>query len=96
VCTSSTARRNWRRNGIYGHHLIDPRSGKPSDSRVISATVIAESAVTAEIIAKTALILGPAAGMEFIENQHGVNGILVLDTRRVARDQKQPETANVR
>jgi len=78
VCTSSTARRNWRNNGIYGHHLIDPRSGKPSDSPVISATIIAESTAAAEIIAKTALILGPGDGMEFIERQNGVKGILVL------------------
>ena len=95
VCTSSTTKRNWRHNGIYGHHLIDPRSGKPSDSRVISATVIAESAVTAEIMAKTALILGPVAGMEFIERQHGVNGILVLDTGELLRSKSNTETANV-
>jgi thiamine biosynthesis lipoprotein len=95
VCTSSTARRNWRRNGIYGHHLIDPRSGKPSVSTVISATIIAESAVTAEIIAKTALILGPVAGMEFIQNQSGIDGILVLNDGRLLRSSNSREVTNV-
>jgi thiamine biosynthesis lipoprotein len=95
VCTSSTARRNWRHNGIYGHHLIDPRNGKPSDSPVISATITAESAVTAEIIAKTALILGPVAGMEFIQNQSGIDGILVLNDGRLLRSSNSREVTNV-
>jgi FAD:protein FMN transferase len=96
VCTSTTAKRNWRRGGIYGHHLIDPRSGKPAVSEVISATVIAETAVTAEILAKTALILGPVKGMEFIENQHGLKGILVLDTGELLTSKNSPEAAHVR
>ena len=95
VCTSSTTKRNWRRNGIYGHHLIDPRSGKPSASAVISATVIAESAVTAEIIAKTALILGPVVGMEFIQNQSGIDGILVLNDGRLLISSNSREVTNV-
>jgi thiamine biosynthesis lipoprotein len=95
VCTSSTARRNWRHNSIYGHHLIDPRNGKPSDSPVISATITAESAVTAEIIAKTALILGPVAGMEFIQNQSGIDGILVLNDGRLLRSSNSREVTNV-
>jgi FAD:protein FMN transferase len=96
VCTSTTAKRNWRRGGIYGHHLIDPRSGKPAVSEVISATVIAETAVTAEILAKTALILGPAEGMEFIERQNGVKGILVLDSGEMLESKNCREAARVR
>jgi len=95
VCTSSTTRRNWRRGGIYGHHLIDPRSGKPAVSSVISATVIAETAVEAEIIAKTALILGPVEGMEFIENQNDVKGILVLETGEMLQSKNCREVEGV-
>jgi thiamine biosynthesis lipoprotein ApbE len=39
---------------------------------------MAESAAMAEVVAKTALILGPEAGMSFIERQPGTKGILVL------------------
>jgi thiamine biosynthesis lipoprotein len=93
VCTSSTTRRNWRRGGVYGHHLIDPRSGKPAVSAVISATVIAETAVEAEIIAKTALILGPIEGMEFIESQNDVKGILALETGEMLQSKNCREVA---
>ena len=82
VCTSTTVKRNWRVNGTQQHHLIDPRSGQPSDSGVIAATVVAASAARAEIAAKSALILGPEAGLKFIESQTDLRGLLVLENGR--------------
>lgn len=78
VATSTTARRQWQVAGSRRHHLIDPRTGKPAASGVVAATVTAESAVRAETTAKAALILGNDAGMEFIERQNGIQGLLVL------------------
>lgn len=78
ICTSSTIRRKWLSGSKVQHHLIDPRSGEPSDSGVISATVIANSAVRAEILTKTVIILGPEAGMRFIDDQNGVKAVLIL------------------
>jgi FAD:protein FMN transferase len=83
ICTSTTTRRKWQSGGETKHHLIDPRSGKPSCSGVISATVIADSATRAEVIAKTALILGPEAGRQFIESQTGAFGLLVLEDKQL-------------
>jgi thiamine biosynthesis lipoprotein len=40
------------------HHLIDPRSGNPAMTPIISATVIAATAVEAEAGAKAVLIRG--------------------------------------
>jgi len=37
VATSTTARRRWTRHGALQHHLIDPRTGRPSASGVLSA-----------------------------------------------------------
>lgn len=83
ICTSTTARRKWEVSGNQQHHLIDPRSGSPSQSGVISATIIADSASHAEIISKTALILGPEEGLRFMEIQPGVSGLLVLENTLV-------------
>jgi FAD:protein FMN transferase len=78
VCTSTTAKRKWQSNGVWHHHLIDPRSGRPSESGVISATVVAPTAVLAETFSKAALILGPLAGRRLIESQPDIYGMLVL------------------
>ncbi len=78
VCTSSITRRKWRSGSSWSHHIIDPRTGLPSDSGVISATVAAESASLAETVSKTALILGLHKGLRFIEKQDGRQGMLVM------------------
>jgi FAD:protein FMN transferase len=84
ICTSTTIQRQWRLNHMRKHHLIDPRTGLPSDSGVISATVIAGTAALAETLSKAALILGPPDGLELIEKHTPAMGLLVLkDGRRL-------------
>jgi thiamine biosynthesis lipoprotein len=60
VATSGTNRRTWRRGGAMLHHLIDPRTGLPSESGIRMASVISATAIQAEIAA-TALIVGGLA-----------------------------------
>ena len=56
AATSSVRRRRW--GGL--HHLIDPRSGLPAISGLEEVSVVAASGFEAEVVAKTALLLGPA------------------------------------
>jgi len=53
--TSGTTRRRW---GAGFHHLIDPRTGAPTRSDVEVISVASADALSAEIFAKTALLLG--------------------------------------
>ena len=78
VATSTSARRRWSSAGKERHHLIDPRTGLPAESEVISATVTARSAARAEVLAKAALLLGPELGLRFLEEQPDAEGLLVL------------------
>jgi FAD:protein FMN transferase len=57
AATSSVRRRRWG----AAHHLIDPRTGLPSDSGLEEVSVVASTGVDAEVIAKTALLAGPDA-----------------------------------
>jgi thiamine biosynthesis lipoprotein len=56
AATSSVLRRRW--GGL--HHLIDPRTGAPSDTGLDEVSVVAATAFRAEVVAKAALLLGPA------------------------------------
>lgn len=60
VATSSTTRRAWYLGQERQHHLIDPRTNHPSTSQFASVTVVAPSVKMADVMAKVALILGPA------------------------------------
>lgn len=55
AATSSVRRRRWAKV----HHLIDPRTGLPARSGLEEVSVVANSGFEAEVVAKTALLLGP-------------------------------------
>ena len=56
VATSSTLRRRWRRGGTDQHHLIDPRSGRPTATHLVAATVVAADGWWAEAATKAVLV----------------------------------------
>lgn len=58
VATSGRDRRRWRRGGRELHHLIDPRTGEPSESDLLYVTVVARNAVEAEVAAKSLFLAG--------------------------------------
>ena len=57
LATSGTTRRRWERGGSLQHHLIDPRTGRPSNSRWSEVTVAAGSCLEADVAAKAAFLL---------------------------------------
>ena len=76
LATSTTMKRTWQMNGEWTHHLIDTQTGKPSKSKIVSATVTAPTALEADVWAKTVLLLGKQAGQEWI-NRKGVQAVLI-------------------
>ncbi len=71
VATSGSARRHWTAADRRYHHLIDPRAGVSSDSDLLTVTVVAATATEADVLAKTAYLLGSSDGVRFIEQRDG-------------------------
>jgi thiamine biosynthesis lipoprotein len=79
VATSGKDRRRWIHRGVPQHHLIDPRTGFPADTDVLTATVIAASVQECEALAKAVIISGSQAGMAWLDSDATVAGLLVLE-----------------
>ena len=80
VATSGIDRRVWRRaDGSYAHHLLDPSTGEPAWTGVVSATAVASTAMEAEALAKAALLAGPLGARRFLA---AGGGIVVRDDGR--------------
>jgi len=77
LATSSITRRAWKAGTTDAHHLIDPRSGCPSVTPVLSATAAADSAVEAEAGAKAVLLRG-ADGLAWAAEQSWLHGALAV------------------
>jgi thiamine biosynthesis lipoprotein len=79
--TSGDYERYFDEGGVRHHHILDPKTGRsPHDLR--SVTVIASTATRTDGLTKTVFILGPKAGIEFI------NGLTDADAIVIAADGK--------
>ena len=83
VATSSLARRQWRRGEQLLHHLIDPRCGRPAETDLLAVTVIADRVYQAEVLAKTALIMGAETGLDYLQSLSRVEGLLLTKAGQV-------------
>ncbi len=61
AATSSVRKRRW----ADVHHLIDPRTGRPANSGLHDVSVVCATALEAEVVAKTALLLGPERAPDY-------------------------------
>ena len=78
IATSGLARRLWLRpDGTPAHHLLDPSTGEPAWTGLLSATALAPSAVEAEALAKAAFLSGPQGARA---RARGGGGLLVHES----------------
>lgn len=76
VATSGTARRGFRIAGKRYGHIVSPLTGEPA-SEVFSASVIADDAATADVVATIVAVLGVDAGLAFVATLPDVGCLLV-------------------
>lgn len=77
VATSGRDVRRWWRGEEEQHHLIDPRTGRPARTDVLTVTVVAPTAYDAEIAAKVVFLLGSQEGLAWLERHPGMAGLIV-------------------
>lgn len=71
------------RKGNRWHHILDPTTGYPAHSGLISATVIAESAMVADAISTAIFVAGMSKGLEYLDKFQGAEAILIDDNLTV-------------
>jgi thiamine biosynthesis lipoprotein len=77
VATSGIDTRLWTaEDGTPRHHLLDPSTGTPAWTGLISVTALAPTALEAEALAKAALLSGPRHARKWLA-KHG--GLLITD-----------------
>jgi thiamine biosynthesis lipoprotein len=83
VATSGTSVHRWTVGGAVSHHLIDPRTGRPAETDVVQATVIAGSALRAEALSKAAVIAGSVEGFALLQRAHIRGAVLLTSSGEV-------------
>lgn len=78
LATSGRDRRRWMRGGREVHHVIDPSTGVPAETELVTATAVATSASDAEVLATSLFLAGGAACAAAEADAGGVPAVLVV------------------
>ena len=79
IATSGRDYHRWMHNGSHQHHIIDPGTGQPAETDILTATVIAPTVMEAETMAKAVLISGSKQGLAWLERNEELAGLIVLE-----------------
>ena len=80
IVTSGNYRKYYVRDGVKYSHTIDPRTGRPAENSLLSATIVAPTAEQADALATYCMVIGLEAARDFIESQPGIEGYLIFRT----------------
>ena len=64
VVTSGTYERGFSFGGVRYHHILDPKTGWPSQSDLVSATFVMDSSMTADALATACIVIGSEKSLE--------------------------------
>jgi thiamine biosynthesis lipoprotein len=83
VVTSGNYERYFMKDGKRFHHIIDPKTGYPSQSKIISATIISDNSIDGDGLSTGIYIIGIDKALEIIEAIDGIDAIFITEDKKV-------------
>ncbi len=77
VVTSGVYERYFIENDKLYHHIIDPKTGYPSENDLLSVTIISDYSIDGDAFATSAFLLGVDFGLELINSIDGVEAMFI-------------------
>ena len=77
VVTSGIYERYFEKDGVMYHHVLDPETGRPSDSGLYSVTIISDESYVGDCLSTACLVMGLQDSMELIDSLDGVYAIFI-------------------
>lgn len=79
IVTSGNYRKFYMKDGKKYAHSIDPRTGRPVTHSLLSATIVASDAMTADAYATYCMVVGLEESQKFLSGREDLEGCLIYD-----------------
>lgn len=84
VVTSGVYQRFFELDGVRYHHVLDPATGYPAQTDLLSATVVCQDAAYADALSTAFLILGKDRALALAQQLEGVEALFVDENMQVS------------
>jgi thiamine biosynthesis lipoprotein len=64
-------------DGKRYHHILDPATGYPAESGLVSVTIVADSSMTADALSTILFVVGMEKGLTLLRQLSGVEAVLI-------------------
>ena len=82
VSTSGDYEKYFMQNGKRYHHILDPATGYPAESGLISVTVVSDKGLLSDGLSTACFVLGKEKGQKLLET-YGAEGIFIDQNKKV-------------
>lgn len=83
VVTSGDYVRYFEKDNKKYHHILDPRTGYPAESSLMSTTIVAKRSIDADALSTAIFILGLEAGIKLIDSQEDMEAIFITKDKEI-------------
>ncbi len=70
IVTSGSNERFFMKDGKRYHHILDPITGAPAESHLLSVTVVCDSSMEADALTTAMFVMGLEKGLKFLKRFH--------------------------
>ncbi len=82
VSTSGTYERYFEENGILYHHILDPKTGYPADTQLVSVTVHCDNGALSDALSTACTVLGVEKSMPLLE-AYNADAVFITNENKV-------------
>lgn len=82
VSTSGSYEQQFEKDGEFYHHILNPETGYPADSGLLSVTVVSDSGILSDALSTACFVLGYEKGTE-LAKEFGAHAIFVTENKEI-------------